>query len=653
MSQKFIINDFKHSSKKLQELIKKNKKKLNSLLEIDKKTYKNFVVPYQIMNEELEIFITPIFHLDSVQNSNLSQKVYQECLPILSIYETRLSQNEDLFTSIKQIKESQNNNLNHEQLKVLDNEIRDFILGGCGLSKDYKLQLEKLNLKESELSKEFSQNLLDATNSWEMICEHDDVNELTSSDLQSAKFEDENKRIKYKFTLQMPSYMAYITYGSNRQKREKIYRAYCTRAPQNEKLIEEILKVKNKKARILGFDNYSQYSIESKMAKNENDVIAFLEKLVSLSKNKAKNELKDVEKLAYKLDKLTNLEAYDLAYYSEKLKKEKYSIDEEYYQPYFELNSVVNGLFNFLYKIFEIKFTKINEKSWNEKVKIFNISSKNKHIGKLFLDLESRENKKDGAWMHNWHNRYEINDTSQYPSAFIVCNFTKSSKEQKSLLRHSDVVTLFHETGHALHHLLSNVKEPFVSGINGVAWDTVEFPSQFLEYFAYEKEVLKIFAKHYISKEVLNDIAIDKLIKARNFQSALGTIRQVEFALFDFKLYQQLYNRNEVQDLLDSIRKKYSVVLPPKYNKFQNGFSHIFAGGYSAGYYSYKWAEVLSADAFYLFKELGIFNKNLANKYKDIILGMGGSYDMNILYNDFALREPKVESLLKIDGIIS
>ena len=653
MSQLFKINDFENSSKELEKLVNNNKKQLEELLLIKNKTYNNFCVPYQLMQEQLEVFTTPIFHIDSVQNSELSQKVYSQCLPILSLYGTKLSANEELFSAIKKIKENESSNLNTEQNKVLDNEIRDFKLGGCGVDENSKKQLEEINLELGELSKNFSQNILDATNSWEMICEESDVLELPNSDKQSAIVEDDNKNIKYKFTLQMPSYIAYITYGNNREKREEIYKAYCTRAPQNEQLIEKILELKTKKVNILGFDSYSEYSIESKMASSQEDVVSFLEKLASFSKNKANDELEEVKKLAKKLDNLDELESYDLAYYSEKLKQEQYSIDEEYYKPYFEQDSVVLGLFEFLYKIFNIKFTLIKEESWNEKVKIFEITENDKFIGKIFLDLEARADKSGGAWMHNWHNKYNINNNIQTPSAFVVCNFAASTQKQKSLLRHSDVVTLFHEMGHALHHLLSKVNEPFVSGINGVAWDTVEFPSQFLEYFSYEKEVLQIFAKHYLTKEVLPISAIDKLIKAKNFQSALGTIRQVEFALFDFKLYQSKKTKEEVQELLNNIRNEYSVLIPPKYNKFQNGFSHIFSGGYSAGYYSYKWAEVLSADAFYLFKEKGIFNNKLAKSYKDIILGLGGSKDMNELYFNFASRDAKVESLLKIDDIIS
>lgn len=652
MSYQFKIEDFTNFPKLLKELLDSNTNKLDTLLKIKKKTYNNFCVPYQLLNEKLEIFITPISHINSVNNSPQTQEVYKQCLPLLSNYQTQLGQNEKLFDAIKYIKSNEKDSLNYEQNKVLDNEIRDFKLSGCGLSEKSKSKLKELNLKSSQLKEEFSQNLLDATNSWEMICDIDDLKEMPLSDLNSAKFQDDNGKTRYKFTLQMPSYIAYITYGNNIDKREEIYKAYCTRAPKNESIINNLLDVKYEIANILGFDHYAQYSIESKMAKTQDDVLDFLENLASISKNKAKEELEDVKKLALKLDNITDFQVYDMAYYSQKLKNEQYSIDEEFYKPYFEQDSVVDGLFEFLYKFFDIKFIQIQEDSWDKKVKVFNIIQNDNIIGKIFLDLEARKNKNGGAWMHNWHNRYKLNNQEQSPTAFVVCNFAPSSKENRSLLRHSDVVTLFHEMGHALHHLLTDVKEPFVSGINGVAWDTVEFPSQFLEYFAYEKDVLKIFAKHYKTKKILSNEDIDKLIKAKNFQSALGTIRQVEFAIFDFTLYQNK-GSVDVQNLLDTIRKQYSVLIPPAYNKFQNGFSHIFAGGYSAGYYSYKWAEVLSADAFYLFKENGIFNKELSSKYKNIILAMGGSKDMNDLYLQFASRQPKVESLLKIDGIIS
>ncbi|MCT7596466.1 M3 family metallopeptidase [Aliarcobacter butzleri] len=651
----FNLDNLENSKEILEKLLDEKRVLINELLNIENKTYKNFVLPFQEIGESINEFLTPIFHIDSVKNSEITTKVYEECLPIISKYETEISQNENIYLSLKDIQFNEKSTLNDIQNKVLENEIRDFELSGCNLENNKKKRLEEINLKLSELSHKFSQNLLNATNAFEMIItDFEDVKEIPQSDLELAKFE-EDGITKYKFTLQMPSYLAYITYGTNRERREEIYKAYCTKAPENGKIIEQILALKDEKVKILGFENYAQYSLATKMAKTEDDVISFLEELGNKAKKKAKEELEEIKEIALK-DGITDFRSSDMAYYSEKLKKAQYDLDEEYYRPYFEQQSVLNGFFDFLHQMFNIKFTKTQTKAWDEKVKVYDLSEEGKTIARIYIDLEARKDKRGGAWMNNWHSHFRnSNGEINLPTAYIVGNFPQSTKEIPSLLRHSDVVTLFHEMGHALHHLLSKIEEPFVSGISGVAWDTVEFPSQFLEYFSYDKDVLKLFAKHYQTGEVLDDEAIDRIIKAKNFQSSLATVRQVEFALFDFKLYQKLYKtEDEIQSLLDTIREEFAAIIPPRYNKFQNGFSHIFSGGYSAGYYSYKWAEVLSADAFYMFIDSGnIFNKELGIKYRDTILSQGGSYDMDKLFFDFAKREPSIDSLLKIEGIIS
>ena len=651
----FNLDNLENSKEILEKLLDEKRVLINELLNIVNKTYKNFVLPFQEIGESINEFLTTIFHIDSVKNSEITTKVYEECLPIISKYETEISQNENIYLSLKDIQFNEKSILNDIQNKVLENEIRDFELSGCNLENNKKKRLEEINLKLSELSHKFSQNLLNATNAFEMIItDFEDVKEIPQSDLELAKFE-EDGITKYKFTLQMPSYLAYITYGTNRERREKIYKAYCTKAPENGKIIEQILALKDEKVKILGFENYAQYSLATKMAKTEDDVISFLEELGNKAKKKAKEELEEIKEIALK-DGISDFRSSDMAYYSEKLKKAQYDLDEEYYRPYFEQQSVLNGFFDFLHQMFNIKFTKTQTKAWDEKVKVYDLSEDGKTIARIYIDLEARKDKRGGAWMNNWHSHFRnSNGEINLPTAYIVGNFPQSTKEIPSLLRHSDVVTLFHEMGHALHHLLSKIEEPFVSGISGVAWDTVEFPSQFLEYFSYDKDVLKLFAKHYQTGEVLDDEAIDRIIKAKNFQSSLATVRQVEFALFDFKLYQKLYKtEDEIQSLLDTIREEFAAIIPPRYNKFQNGFSHIFSGGYSAGYYSYKWAEVLSADAFYMFIDSGnIFNKELGIKYRDTILSQGGSYDMDKLFFDFAKREPSIDSLLKIEGIIS
>ena len=654
MFKEFHIENFENSSKLLEELLNNSRVEVEKLLEIKNKTYKNFVLPFAEIGEKINEFITPIFHLDSVKNSKITSKVYEECLPIISKYESEISQNENIYTSFKNIQSNEKSTLNNIQLKVLENEIRDFELSGCQLENNKKQRLEEIDLALGELSHKFSQNILEATNSFSLIIENfEDVKEIPKSDLELAKFEEDGKT-KYKFTLQMPSYIAYMTYGTSREKREELYKAYTTRAPQNGEIIEKILALKDEKVKILGFKNYASYSLATKMANSEDDVINFLEELGNKAKEKAIKELEEIKQIA-KEDGVDDFRASDISFYSEKLKKAQYDIDEEYYRPYFEQNSVLNGFFTALNELFDIEFKSSNAPSWDEKVKVYDILENNKTIARIYIDLEARDDKRGGAWMNNWHSYYkDSNNNINLPTAYIVGNFPQSTKDIPSLLRHSDVVTLFHEMGHALHHLLSKVEEPTVSGISGVAWDVVEFPSQFLEYFSYDRDILKLFAKHYQTGEVLDDEAINRLIKAKNFQSSMATVRQIEFALFDFKLHQKLYKTEfEIQELLNSIRDKFSVIKTPEYNKFQNSFSHIFSGGYSAGYYSYKWAEVLSADAFYMFLDSkNVLNKELGLKYKNCVLSCGGSENMDKLFFDFAQREPKIDSLLKIDGII-
>jgi oligopeptidase A len=633
--------------KDLNDRLEINNKKIAQLLKQEDKTYANFVKPLQMIDELLEQFFTPLSHLNSVNNSDKTQDIYAQSLPIITEYSTKLSQNIDIYNAYKEIQTNQKESLNYEQNRVVELNILHFELSGAHLDDKTKERLQEINIKKSELSNNFSQNLLDATNDYEyIITDEKDIEGLPSSDIEAAKFEEDGV-IKYKFTLQMPSYIAYMTYGKNAQIREKLYKAYVTRAPQNAEIIDEILILKNEMSNLLGFENYAQYSLASKMANKESDVIGFLEKLITNSKAQAKDELKEVQSIADK-----PLESFDTAYYSEILKKEKYDLDEEMFRPYFEQKSVVSGIFDFLNKLFGIKFEKVDELLWNEKALSYNLHVVDKLCARLYLDLEARESKRGGAWMHNFQTHCTNEDgDEQLASAFVVCNFPSSSDKNPSLLRHDDVVTLFHEMGHAIHHLLSNVNENEVSGVNGVEWDAVEFPSQFLENFAYEPHVLKMFATHYQTGETIHDDMIEKLVKSKNFLSASGMLRQLEFSMFDFKLHSKLYQGDEVQNLLDSIRKDTALIKPPSYNKFQNGFAHIFAGGYAAGYYSYKWAEVLSADAFFAVVDEGIFNSETAKKYLHVILNGGGARSMSELFHELMDREPNPNSLLRLNGI--
>ena len=629
----------------LEDLIQKNKDKIHSLLAIQNKTFDNFVKPLSLIDEELNQFITPLTHLNSVKNSSQTQEIYTKMIPVISTYSTQISQNKNIYNAFKAI--SKHKNLSDEQQRVIELNILDFKLSGAHLNEKTKMKLQQINIKLDELSNQFSQNLLNATNEYNyIITDEKDVNNLPKSDKNQISFK-QNGITKYKLTLQAPIYIAYMTYGTNRAIREALYKAYTTRAPQNAELIDEILRLRFEMANLLGFKNYVEYSMASKMAPSSKKVLNFLQKLTDASANQAKKEIRELQSIAD-----IKLQSHDIAFYSEILKQQKHKINQEDYRPYFEQTKVVDGLFQFLQQLFGLTCKSIKLELWDKKVKVYDVYIKDELKARLYLDLESRKNKRDGAWMHNWQTHGILEDkTTQLASALIVCNFPSSDEENPSLLRHDDVVTLFHEMGHAIHHILSDVQQIGVSGVNGVQWDAVEYPSQFLENFAYEPEVLRLFARHYQTDEILPEALIKQLIHAKNFQSALSMLRQLEFSMFDLQIHSKLYQGQQIQIILDRIREQTALIKPPAYNKFQNGFSHIFAGGYAAGYYSYKWAEVLSADTFFQVIDEGIFNSKTAKKYLDIILKKGGSYNMYELFEQLMKREPMIDSLLRLNGI--
>lgn len=632
----------------LNTLIEINHKTITDLLAIPDKTYANFVRPFDLMEEDLELLFTPLSHINAIKNSDESQRIYADALPILTDYSTFVGQNLDIYEAFKNVKAREYNSLNTEQRRILDLNILHFELAGAHLDETSKERLAQINLRKSTLTNDFSQNVLDATNAYEkIITDPADVEGIPESDLENARFE-EDGATKYRFALQMPSYIAYMTYGPNRTIREELYRAYTTRAPQNGAIIDELMALRQESAKLLGFENYAEYSLASKMAPNTTSVLKFLGELIEASRRQGLRELDELRAVAPAID----LQSYDTAYYGEILKKAQYDIDEEEYRPYFEQHSVMEGMFAFLNELFGLRFIRQNIDLWDEKASVYDIYEHDTLTARVYFDLEARKNKRGGAWMHNFQTHCEdTQGCTHLSSAFVVCNFPPSSETSPSLLRHDDVVTFFHEMGHTIHHLLSKVKEHGVSGVNGVEWDAVEFPSQFLENFAYEPKVLKLFAKHHESGEVLSDEMIAKLIRAKNFQSGMFMLRQIEFSLFDFELHSKLYQGDEIQTLLDSIRERTALIKPPSYNKFQNGFSHIFSGGYSAGYYSYKWAEVLSADAYYAIVDEGVFGSELARRYKEIVLGKGGSQSMQELFVEMMGRECDSKNLLRLSGI--
>lgn len=645
MFQEFKINNLEQFPKDLESLLNQQRETIKEITASNETSYERVLKPLQDLDEALSLFFTPLSHLNSVMNSEETQKAYEVSIPLLSKFHSEIAQNTALFNKIEQIKTD-----NEEAKTVVSHEIRDFVLSGVKLPEEKKKRMEEISLKLSELSNQFSQNLLDATNAYELIIEDEkDVEGLPQSDLDAAK-EDLDGKAVYKFTLQTPSYLAYMTYGPNREYRKELSKAYATRAPENAEVIDQILSLKHEKSKLLGFSSYAQYALETRDASHEDDVITFLNELADAALPQAKNELAELKAFALKTDGIEDLAGYDVGYYSEKLKKEKFDFDDTMTKPYFVQEKVLLGLLDIVSELFDVTFEPADIPTWHTCVKPFDIFEKGKLSGRIYFDLEARKEKRGGAWMNDWETHY-VDSTGKLhlPSAFIVCNFSPTTSKTPSLLRHDDVVTLFHEMGHAVHHLFGKCKERSVSGINGVAWDVVEFPSQFLENFAYEAAILKRFGFHYETGEPISNELMAKIKETKNFQAALGILRQVEFSLFDFVLHQDLYQGEEVQTLLDGIREKTSLLTPPSYNKFQHGFSHIFAGGYAAGYYSYKWAEVLSADAFFscLDNDSG-FNKERAKGYKEYILASGGAIEMSELYQEWLGRKADVQSLIKL-----
>lgn len=648
-----MFNDFQTPNynnfiKQLKTLITNYNSAIEKLIISSSSEYDDIIKPMQELDEELSLLFTPLSHLNSVMNSDITQKTYEDSLPILSEFHTKLAHNKALFEKLQTIKTN-----TPEQKRVIDESLKEFRLSGVTLPAKTKQRLEDIDAKLSTLSNQFSQNLLDATNAFVLTIDNEkDVQGIPEANLASAR-KIENGKTVYEFTLQMPSYIAYMTYGPNRSHRETLYRAYNTKAPQNAQIIDEILSLRQEEAKLLGFDNYAQYALERRDASSPAEVIEFLKKIIEIARPYAIKETEQLKEFAKKLDDIESLQSYDVGYYSEKLKKELFDFDETMTQIYFKKEEVLKGLLELASKLFDIKFKKIDMDLWDKRVEVYDIYENNTINSRLYFDLEARSQKSSGAWMHDFETHFiDSHKNKHFASAFIVCNFMASSTESPSLLRHDDVVTLFHEMGHALHHIFGSSEERALSGINGVAWDVVEFPSQFLENFAYQANVLRSFGYHYETKEAIPEWLLSKIETSKNFQAAMGILRQVEFALFDIKLHLKSYKSYEIQSLLDDIRKTTSLITPPPYNKFQYSFSHIFAGGYAAGYYSYKWAEVLSADAFFAcLDETGGFDAKKAKDYKTYVLSQGSKRDMRELYNEWLGKEPELKSLISLYGL--
>ena len=645
MFQEFRIDHLERFPQDLETLLDKQRTIIDTITQSQESSYQAVLKILQDLDEELGLFFTPLSHINAVMNSEETQKAYEASIPLLSKFSSEMAQNVALFKKIETLQAEE-----EEARTVIAHEVRDFVLSGVKLPPKEKKRMEEISLELSELSNTFSQNLLNATNAYELIIEDEkDVEGMPEHDIAAAKTEIDGKTV-YKFTLQIPSYLAYMTYGPNRKYREELSKAYSTRAPENAEVIDRILALKQEKAALLGFENYARYALETRDAATQEEVISFLNHLADAALPQAHKELEELKAFAKERDHIEDLAGYDVAYYSEKLKKEKFDFDDTVTKPYFEQNRVLSGLLQIVSELFNVTFEAVNVPVWHDCVKSYDIFENGKLSGRIYFDLDARKEKRGGAWMNDWETHFVDSQGKEHlASAFVVCNFAPATEKSPSLLRHDDVVTLFHEMGHAIHHLFSKCHERSISGINGVAWDVVEFPSQFLENFAYESAILKRFGFHYETEEPIAQELLLKIKESKNFQAALGILRQVEFSLFDFKLHQKLYQGEEVQELLDSIREKTALLKPPSYNKFQHGFAHIFAERYAAGYYSYKWAEVLSADAFFsCLDEAHGFNREEAKGYKEIILARGSSREMSELYREWLGRKADPKSLIRL-----
>ena len=646
-------------------------------------SWDNFVQPIEEMSDRLHRAWSPVSHMNSVVNSDALREAYNKCLPKLSDYSTELGQNEKLFQAYQSIaNDASFSKLDLAQQQIINNALRDFHLSGVDLSADKKQRFKEIKQQLSKHKTQFEENILDATHAWHKQIE-DEINlsGLPEFAIAMSKQAAEQKKLSgWVFTLDAPSYMAVMMYADDRNLRQEMYTAFVTRASDkgvslddgkskkqdpaqwdNSNIMQDILGLRHELATLLNFNNYAELSLATKMAETTNDVFDFLNKLVDKSKKVAEQEFEELEDFVTSKYGIEQIEAWDLMYYSEKLRQKKYAISQEELKPYFPEQRVIEGMFAVVNKIYGINIKEIDGiETWHEAVRVFEITDIENNIrGQFYLDLYTREKKRGGAWMDDCQGRIvHQNGNLQIPVAYLTCNLTPPIGDEPALFTHQEVITLFHEFGHGLHHMLTQVNYLSVSGINGVAWDAVELPSQFLENWCWEREALDLIAAHYKTNEPMPDELFKRMHAAKNFQSSMIMVRQLEFSLFDFKIhaeYQTTEFRNkkgiDIQGVLDSVRDQVAVIKPPSFNRFQHGFSHIFAGGYSAGYYSYKWAEVLSADAFEKFEENGIFDRKTGLEFLHSVLEQGGSKEPIELFKAFRGREPQIKALLRHSGI--
>lgn len=631
-------------------------------------SWESIIIPLAETDDRLSRIWSPVSHLNSVQNSEALREAYEACLPALSEYGTWVGQHKGLYEAYKSIKESETfATLSQAQQKTIVDELRDFELSGIGLPADQQKRYGDISKRTSELSSNFSNNVLDATMGWSKhITDEAELSGLPESAMAAAKAAAEAKELDgWLLTLEMPSYIPIMTYADNKPLRREIYEAFVTRASDrgpnagkwdNTDLISEELQLRHEVSRLLGFASYSEKSLATKMAESPTQVLGFLNDLAAKAKPQGEREVEELKAFVKEEFDIDELDLWDVTYYSEKLKQKLYQISDEELRPYFPEAKAVSGLFEVLNRLFGMTVVEREGVDvWHESVRFFDIfDSTNTLRGSFYLDLYAREHKRGGAWMDECRvRRITENGELQTPVAYLTCNFNKPVGGKPALFTHDEVVTLFHEFGHGIHHMLTQIDVASVSGINGVPWDAVELPSQFLENWCYEEEALAFISGHYETGEPLPKEMLDKMLAAKNFQSAMFILRQLEFGMFDFTLHTN-YDPDlgaKVLETLADVKAKVAVLPSVEWNRFSHSFGHIFAGGYGAGYYSYLWAEVLSADAFSRFEEEGIFNTETGQSFLNNILEMGGSEEPMELFKRFRGREPQVDAMLRHAGI--
>ncbi|MBM4207843.1 MAG: oligopeptidase A [Gammaproteobacteria bacterium] len=639
----------------------------NCLQRTNDYTWENLIEPLEQADNRINKAWSPVSHLNSVMNNDELRVAYNACIPKLSEYSTEMGQHEGLYKAYSAIAKSHAfAAFNTAQKKVINNALRDFKLSGIALEPEKKQRFKEISQELSTLASRFEENVLDATNAWsKLLINESELAGLPETALEQAKQAAEQEgKTGWLINLQFPSFHAVMTYADNRELRREHYEAYSTKASDqgpnagqwdNSDIMEKLLALRHEKAQLLGFNNYAELSLATKMAKKPADVLTFLEDLAAKSLPQARQDLTELHTFAEKEHGINDLQPWDIGYYSEKMRQHFYQLSQEEIKAYFPITRVLPGMFTVVEKLYGLKISEIKDfYSWHSDVRFFQIIDRNGQLrGKFFLDLYARSKKRGGAWMDDCVGRAKFHDTLQTPVAYLTCNFTPAVNNQPALLTHDELTTLFHEFGHGLHHMLTQIDYLGVSGINGVEWDAVELPSQFMENWCWEKEALQLLSGHYQTSETLPDSLYDKMVAAKNFQAGMIMVRQLEFALFDFLIHLNYDPKlgGRIYETLNKVREKVAVVIPPAFNRFAHSFGHIFAGGYAAGYYSYKWAEVLSSDAYSLFEEQGIFNPETGNAFLTNILERGGSQNAMELFVKFRGRKPTIDALLRHNGI--